>query len=331
MATKRQSTYDKGNFLETVYYLFEKSLDYQNAKLTKNYKLKLEGRPDRELDILVEHESGLKKHRLAIECKNYKEGNNVDISEITDFGSKIEDTDISGFFVTTSFYKEGAIKEAKRKGVKLYKLKKSLEGVEEAMEGVLTFKEFNVIENVRLLLNDTWLPFDDAILKLESCSGCVPALFEFLKNSIFPSYQNYLSDHLDKNHPEMKDIKSIRNYVGEENAKEMALIFKTGSSKVTHNNVIYEIKCFRLEFKVWYEMSVINNLHKFHYELIEIDSDELLGKISPISFQIEDKNIFATLNDFDDLANNKVFEAKSISIEETGLKDRIDNLRNKND
>lgn len=65
----------------------------------------------------------LKNVLICVECKNYKVGNAVDISEIAEFNTRIQDLKATkGVMITASYFQSGAIKMAKAHNIALIRV-----------------------------------------------------------------------------------------------------------------------------------------------------------------------------------------------------------------
>ncbi|HHX8361433.1 TPA: restriction endonuclease [Vibrio alginolyticus] len=101
--------------------IYEQILSQEDIKnIMVQHDVKKEGRSGQkhQVDLYWEFEVAQTVHRVAVECKEYK--NPVQIGKIRDFYGVIEDLgNTSGVFVTTSKYQKGAITYAQSKGIQL--------------------------------------------------------------------------------------------------------------------------------------------------------------------------------------------------------------------
>lgn len=101
--------------------IYEQILSQEDIKnIMVQHDVKKEGRSGQkhQVDLYWEFEVAQTVHRVAVECKEYK--NPVQIGKIRDFYGALEDLgNTSGVFVTTSKYQKGAITYAQSKGIQL--------------------------------------------------------------------------------------------------------------------------------------------------------------------------------------------------------------------
>lgn len=114
----------KGEKLESfVKYVYEKLLelnDFKHAIVSTNVTIKGMSGSTNEFDVFYEYRHLNIDCRVVIECKDWK--NKVEIKEIRDFSSKIEDIGFGntlGVFVSKSGFQSGCEKFAESHGIKL--------------------------------------------------------------------------------------------------------------------------------------------------------------------------------------------------------------------
>ncbi|MGZ2370687.1 restriction endonuclease [Ancylomarina sp. YFZ004] len=120
------STKSKGDILESITEILERSLSSKSTVITKNKKIEdLDGLV-REVDIYIETIANKRKFNIVIECKNYKEGSRIEIDKISAFYDKCQRLPSihKMIFLTTSDYQSGAIIKAKSRNIDLYRITK---------------------------------------------------------------------------------------------------------------------------------------------------------------------------------------------------------------
>lgn len=122
------STTSKGDILESITEILERSLSNNSTVITK--KKKIEDLDDivREIDIYIETFANKRKFNIAIECKNYNEKSNIDMDKIGAFYDKCSRLPFihKMIFLTTSNYQKGAIEKARTRNIDLYRITKEL-------------------------------------------------------------------------------------------------------------------------------------------------------------------------------------------------------------
>lgn len=115
---------EKGDFLENVIQIVEKSLSGSNTKVEKKKIFIDNDGNKREIDIFIDTILHKRRTGIAIECKNHKSKIGIDkIEAYIQKCSKIPEIKIM-YYVTTSDYQTGAIKAADKAGVTLCRLVK---------------------------------------------------------------------------------------------------------------------------------------------------------------------------------------------------------------
>lgn len=103
---------------------------YHNTSFTKvQHNIKLKGRSgcEHQIDVYWEYIKDGITHRVAIECKNYK--NSISISKVRDFFGVLNDIgNIQGIMVTKVGYQKGAKQFAKEYDISLKELRSPIEG-----------------------------------------------------------------------------------------------------------------------------------------------------------------------------------------------------------
>lgn len=116
----------KGNFLEAIVAILEKSLSSKDTIITKNKKIiDLDG-VEREIDIYIEAIFNKRKFNTVIECKNYADSNSISMEKIEAFNTKCLrlPTVHKKIFLSTSEYQSGAFIKAKTCNIELYQITK---------------------------------------------------------------------------------------------------------------------------------------------------------------------------------------------------------------
>lgn len=116
----------KGNFLEAIVAILEKSLSSKETIITKNKKIiDLDG-AEREIDIYIEAIFNKKKFNTVIECKNYADSNPISMEKIEAFNTKCLRLPNAHkkIFLSTSGYQSGAFIKAKTCNIELYQITK---------------------------------------------------------------------------------------------------------------------------------------------------------------------------------------------------------------
>lgn len=109
-------------FTQEVYRQLSKYHHLNIKTVQHNIKLKGRSECEHQIDVYWEYEKDGVNHRVAIECKNYK--NCISISKVRDFFGVLCDIgDIQGIMVTTAGYQKGAKQFAKEYGISLKELR----------------------------------------------------------------------------------------------------------------------------------------------------------------------------------------------------------------
>ena len=138
------SNKDKGDFLEDVVQLIEKSFAGKDCAVEKKKKFINRDDLTREIDVFLSTIVNKKTIGIAIECKNYKP--NISLEKIDSFINKCRDIPQIHrmVYVTTSDYQCGAKVAAEKAGVSLYRLQRISD---EKVEATLNIKkDFSFIE-----------------------------------------------------------------------------------------------------------------------------------------------------------------------------------------
>ena len=119
------------------------------------HNIRLEGRSGckHQIDVYWEYEKDGARHRVAIECKNYK--NSISISKVRDFFGVLNDIgNIQGIMVTKVGYQKGAKQFAEEYDISLKELRSPNEG--ETIIGEMTF--FTHVEKTSILfrVDEQW-------------------------------------------------------------------------------------------------------------------------------------------------------------------------------
>ena len=120
------STRAKGDIVEQLVAAMHKTPDVKVE--TNVYLSTLDGKAEREIDILVSSKVAGYPVNIAIECKNEKKPTGVD--QIDAFVGKLKHIGIPtqyGVFVSSSRYRSGAIARAQEAGIKTLLLKDTTE------------------------------------------------------------------------------------------------------------------------------------------------------------------------------------------------------------
>lgn len=123
---------------------------YQTGFTKVQHNIKLKGRSgcEHQIDVYWEYKKDGIEHRVAIECKNYK--NSISISKVRDFFGVLNDIgNIQGIMVTKVGYQKGAKQFAKEYDISLKELRSPNEG--ETIIGEMTF--FSHVEKTSMLFH----------------------------------------------------------------------------------------------------------------------------------------------------------------------------------
>lgn len=132
------------------------SADLGNVKTVEVlHNVKLRGRSGQEhqIDVFWEYDIAGLRHKVAIECKNYKQL--IPVGKIRDFYGVLSDlNNVSGIMVTKEGYQKGAKEYAKHYGISLKELRSPKSG-----EGIIAEIEFCTHMSVRhclFLIDEDW-------------------------------------------------------------------------------------------------------------------------------------------------------------------------------
>lgn len=141
--------------------IYQGLLDAENVKTIKvQHDVKLCGKSGQEhqIDVYWEYELAGVKHRVVIECKNYKR--TVSIGEVRDFYGVIDDlTNVAGVMVTQVGYQSGAKKYAGHNGINLKELRPPNES--DGMIGQLETTINMAIRSRLFLVDEEWAKAND--------------------------------------------------------------------------------------------------------------------------------------------------------------------------
>jgi len=105
-------------FVKAIYDEILKQDGYENVIVKHDVNIMGKSGQLHQVDIYWEFNIAGVSHKVAVECKEYK--NTVSVGKIRDFYAALEDVgNINGIFVTTKGYQSGAIKYAEHKNISL--------------------------------------------------------------------------------------------------------------------------------------------------------------------------------------------------------------------
>lgn len=114
-------------FTQEIYQQLVNSDVVKPTKVEHNIKLKGRSGQEHQIDVYWEYEIAGNKHRVAIECKNYKKS--VPIGMVRDFKGLLDDLNgVNGIMVTKEGYQKGAKEYAKEYGISLKELRLPKDG-----------------------------------------------------------------------------------------------------------------------------------------------------------------------------------------------------------
>lgn len=140
-------------FTKSLYQELLNQQDLKNLKIEHDIKLKGNTTQEHQIDIYWEFEIAGITHKVAVECKDYK--NVVSVGKIRDFYGVINDIEgIKGIFVTNKGYQSGAITYAQGKNIDLKVIKnKNITQSDFKDSGIITTLNLSmtmfIIENVK--------------------------------------------------------------------------------------------------------------------------------------------------------------------------------------
>lgn len=109
-------------FTQEIYQQLVNSDVVKPTKVEHNIKLKGRSGQKHQIDVYWEYEIAGNKHRVAIECKNYK--TEVSIGKVRDFKGVLDDLNgVNGIMVTKEGFQKGAKEYAKEYGISLKELR----------------------------------------------------------------------------------------------------------------------------------------------------------------------------------------------------------------
>ncbi len=134
----------------------------KSIKVQHNIKLRGRSGQEHQIDVYWEYEIADVEHKVAIECKNYK--NKVSIGKIRDFYGVLCDlNNVAGIVVTQTGYQDGAKRYAKEWGVGIKELRSPTE--QEGIIGILDLT-FNISRSrVTFLPEDEWADINSTKLE----------------------------------------------------------------------------------------------------------------------------------------------------------------------
>ena len=125
MSINQNTEYER--FTQEVYQQLSSYHHTDNKNVQHNIKLKGRSGCEHQIDVYWEYAKDGITHRVAIECKNYK--NSVSISKVRDFFGVLYDIgNIQGIMVTTVGYQKGAKQFANEYGISLKELRSPNDG-----------------------------------------------------------------------------------------------------------------------------------------------------------------------------------------------------------
>lgn len=143
------------------YELFTQSIYQQlvNTDVVKatrvQHDIKLKGRSGQEhqIDVYWEYKIAGNKHRVAIECKNYKR--KVSLGKVRDFKGVLDDLNgVNGIMVTKEGFQKGAKEYAKEYGISLKELRPPRVG--ETVIGSIEIHTHAEIRHTRFKVDEEW-------------------------------------------------------------------------------------------------------------------------------------------------------------------------------
>lgn len=140
-------------FTQRVYQKLVNNDTLKPTKVQHNVKLKGKSGCEHQIDVYWEYEIAGSKHRVAIECKNYK--SRLPIGKVRDFFGVLNDLgDIKGIMVAGKGYQDGAKKFADFYGISLKTLRHPFwnESI-----GSITVTTHADIRHLLFLIDDDWI------------------------------------------------------------------------------------------------------------------------------------------------------------------------------
>jgi hypothetical protein len=316
------STKSKGNILETITEILERSLSYKSTVITKNKKLvDLDGLK-REIDIYIETIVNKRKFNIAIECKNYNEKYRINMDKIGVFYEKCSRLPLihKKIFLTTSDYQKGAIGKAKTRNIELYKITK--EKIDDrskkqlGIDNVSTIQKKCKIAGIRF---DSEELFKNGIFIDEKLNF-------YYENGELIQYQIFQNKLLEN--PDIWKFLFTNLGILLNNKKIIYPNLKTDNVYTKYNNILYPVDSmqFKLEIEYAYKTLEIENVKRY----LSLTDDTSLAIFTDLEFirngnvyrfcyvkPIDEKNgrIFLSMPD-----SQKPIELKTLAVLKEGPK-----------
>ncbi|MBA3441271.1 MAG: restriction endonuclease [Pyrinomonadaceae bacterium] len=126
--------------MQELYQTLHKAEGLETINVDQDVKIKGRSGCKHQIDVYWEFEMVGQVHRVAIECKHYKEG--IEIGKLRDFFGVLHDIgDVKGIFVAKAGYDSGAIKFANYYNISLQEARVA---TDEDWEGRVKDINFNV-------------------------------------------------------------------------------------------------------------------------------------------------------------------------------------------
>ena len=140
-------------FAQEVYQLLLDADRPRGAKVQHNIKLKGLSGCEHQIDVYWEYKLDGKRHRVAIECKNY--GSSVPVGKVRDFFGVLHDLgDVRGIMVSKKGFQEGAKKFAEQYGISLHELREP--GTGETIIGEIDLVMHLDMRQTLFLIDEEW-------------------------------------------------------------------------------------------------------------------------------------------------------------------------------
>lgn len=140
-------------FIQEIYQQLVNSDVVKPTKVEHNVKLKGRSGQKHQIDVYWEYEIAGNKHRVAIECKNYK--TEVSIGKVRDFKGVLDDLNgVNGIMVTKEGFQKGAKEYAKEYGISLKELRPPRVG--ETVVGAIEIHTHAEIRHTRFKVDEEW-------------------------------------------------------------------------------------------------------------------------------------------------------------------------------
>ena len=112
---------------------------FETIKVSHNVKIEGKSGQAHQIDVYWEFKVAGITHRVAVECKEYK--NSVSVGKVRDFHGAISDIgNIKGIFVTTNGYQKGAVQYAEFVGIDLKTVSDPLQSELDSLPGINTLQ-----------------------------------------------------------------------------------------------------------------------------------------------------------------------------------------------